>query len=125
MLSEAKYKNCVCYTGTGELACETPPDISVRLGIDAADLSVWRREKPSRNPKGTLCRACLGTWKDNSIYPSRWQSNIEEYIGGPDGTVERPLKEFQDAIAYVQFHSVEATVQDIISTGSIAIWMAV
>ncbi|KAI6164023.1 Prefoldin subunit 3 [Pisolithus thermaeus] len=30
-------------------------------------------------------------------------ANVEEYIGGPDGDVEGPLKEFQDAIAKYRY----------------------
>ncbi|KAI5993326.1 Prefoldin subunit 3 [Pisolithus albus] len=30
-------------------------------------------------------------------------ANVEEYIGGPDGDVEAPLKEFQDAIAKYRY----------------------
>ncbi|KIJ64333.1 hypothetical protein HYDPIDRAFT_90844 [Hydnomerulius pinastri MD-312] len=30
-------------------------------------------------------------------------ANVEEYIGGPDGQVEGPLKEFQDAIAKYRY----------------------
>jgi hypothetical protein len=29
------------------------------------------------------------------------QANVEEYLGGPDGAVEAPIRNFQDAIAYV------------------------
>ncbi|KAI5991210.1 Prefoldin subunit 3 [Pisolithus albus] len=30
-------------------------------------------------------------------------ANVEEYIGGPDGDVEAPLKEFQDAVAKYRY----------------------
>lgn len=33
------------------------------------------------------------------------QADVEEYIGGPDGEVEGPLKTFQDALAYASMSS--------------------
>ena len=33
--------------------------------------------------------------------PPRSQSDVDEYVGGPDGDVEATLKRVQDALAYV------------------------
>lgn len=49
-------------------------------------ISVFGEEK---NPRGIPTASFIG--------------NIEEYIAGPDGTVEGPLKEFQDAIAKYRY----------------------
>ena len=68
----------------------------LRVGID-----IWTREKPARNTKSTFYREWASVSCTHRHHQPTFQADVEEYIGGPEGDVEGPLKAFQDAIAYV------------------------
>ncbi|KAG1809815.1 Prefoldin subunit 3 [Suillus plorans] len=63
--------------------------------------SVFQEEK---NPRGIPKAPFIAR-----INQSRSMANVEEYLGGSDGAVETPLKNFQDAIAKYRYMDANLT----------------
>lgn len=87
---DGHYKSCLCLLLV----------VSVAHHSAMASTSIFG---PEKNPRGIPQAPFIvsGHFFRGNIgaHRSTLQANVEEYIGGPDGDVEGPLKAFQDAIA--------------------------